>query len=175
MIERVSFSRLLESLICAPVFKNVGQSLIQKPIPLLVFFLLLVKSLKNLLIIILLAYWFSPQSLMEVPVKFLVLFFHFSITDGFKRFWMKNFHKCSLLMLLFLKISFLALFFHYYTLMIFLMILVVILPSMLMILLYSKCDWASDLWERLELAFDFDLSYQILWIGLRSCWLISVL
>ena len=37
----------------------------------------------------------------------------------------------------------------------FLMMLSVILLSMLMILLYSKCDQASDLWQQLE--FDFEL------------------
>ena len=34
----------------------------------------------------------------------------------------------------------------------FLMMLSVILLHMLMILLYSKCDQASDLWQQLELA-----------------------
>ena len=39
----------------------------------------------------------------------------------------------------------------YYTWMTFLMMLPVILLSMLMILLYSKCYQASDLWQQLEL------------------------
>ena len=45
----------------------------------------------------------------------------------------------------------LVLHFSYYTLMTFLMMLSVILLSMLMILL-SKCDQASDLWQQQELA-----------------------
>ena len=36
------------------------------------------------------------------------------------------------------------------------MMLSVILLSMLMILLYSKCDQASDLWQQLELAFELE-------------------
>ena len=37
-----------------------------------------------------------------------------------------------------------------------LMMLSVILLFMLMILLYSKCDQASDLWQQLELASEFE-------------------
>ena len=55
-------------------------------------------------------------------------------------------------MLEFLKAPLLVLHFSYYTLMTFLMMLSVILLSMLMILPYSKCDQASDLWQQLELA-----------------------
>ena len=54
-------------------------------------------------------------------------------------------------MLVFLKAPFLILHFSYYTLMTFLIMLSVILLSMLMILLYSKCDQTSDLWKQLEL------------------------
>ena len=44
----------------------------------------------------------------------------------------------------------------YYTLMTFLMMLSVILLSMLMILLYSKCDQTYDLWQQLELASELE-------------------
>ena len=40
--------------------------------------------------------------------------------------------------------------------MIFLMMLSVIPLSMLMILLYSKCDQTSDLWQQLELASELE-------------------
>ena len=63
---------------------------------------------------------------------------------------MGNLHKNIQLMLVFLKGPFLVLQFSYYTLMTFLMMLSVVLLYMLMILLYSKCDQASDLWQQLE-------------------------
>ena len=40
------------------------------------------------------------------------------------------------------------------------MMLSVILLSMLMILLYSKCDQASDLWQQLELASELESDLQ---------------
>ena len=47
----------------------------------------------------------------------------------------------------------------------FLMRLSVILLSMLMILLYSKCDQVSDLWQQLQLATELesDLQYTVDW------------
>ena len=65
-------------------------------------------------------------------------------------------HKNIQLMLEFPKAPFLVLHFSYYTLMTFLTMLSVILLSMLMILLYSKCDQASDLWQQLELASELE-------------------
>ena len=59
----------------------------------------------------------------------------------------------------FLKAPFLILHFSYYTLMIFLTMLSVILLSVLMIL-YSKCDWASGLWQQLELASELESDVQ---------------
>ena len=59
-------------------------------------------------------------------------------------------------MLEFLKGLFLVLHFSFYTLMTFLMMLSVILLSMLMMLLYSTCDQASDLWQQLELASELE-------------------
>ena len=46
--------------------------------------------------------------------------------------------------------------FLYYTLMTFVTMLSVISLSMLMILLYSNCDQASDLWQQLELASELE-------------------
>ena len=63
-------------------------------------------------------------------------------------------------MLEFLNASFLVLHFSYCTLMIFLTIISVILLSMLMILLYSKCDRGSDLWQQLELASELESNLQ---------------
>ena len=58
---------------------------------------------------------------------------------------------------MFLKARFLVLHFSYYTLMIFLKMLSVILLSMLMILLlYSKCDQESELWQQLELTSELE-------------------
>ena len=65
---------------------------------------------------------------------------------------MGSIHKNIPLMLEFLSVPFLVLHFSCYTLMTFLMMISVISQSMLMILLYSKCDQASDLWQQLELA-----------------------
>ena len=59
-------------------------------------------------------------------------------------------------MLEFLKAPFLVLHFSFYTLMTFLMILSVTLISMLMMLLYSKCDQASDLWQQFEFASELE-------------------
>ena len=74
-------------------------------------------------------------------------------------------HKNIQLMLEFVKALFLILHFSYYTLMTFLMMLSVILLSMLMILLYSKCDQVSDLWQQLELASELesDLQHTVDW------------
>ena len=63
------------------------------------------------------------------------------------------------LMLEFLKAPFLVLHISYYTLMAFLTKLSVILLSMLMILL-TKCDQASDLWQQLELASELESDLQ---------------
>ena len=61
-------------------------------------------------------------------------------------------------MLVFPKAPSLVLHFSYYTLMTCLMVLSVILLSVLTILLatLSKFDQASDLWQKLELAFELE-------------------
>ena len=69
--------------------------------------------------------------------------------------WMGSLHKNIQFMLEFLKDPLVVLHLYYYTLMTFLMMLSVILLFML-ILLYSKCEWASDLWQQLELASELE-------------------
>ena len=69
-------------------------------------------------------------------------------------FFVKSQHfiaKTVPLMWKFLKVPFLVLHFSYYTLMRFLMMLSIILVFMLMVL-YSKFNQASDLWQQLESA-----------------------
>ena len=80
--------------------------------------------------------FFRNLSLMEFQVSYLALFLLFLVIDGFESFWMETLQKNIHLMREFLKALFLALHFSYYTLMIFLMMLSVILLSMLMILLF---------------------------------------
>ena len=60
----------------------------------------------------------------------------------------------------FLKRPLLILHFFYYTLMAFLMMLSLILLYILMILLYSKCNQASNLWQQLELASELQSDLQ---------------
>ena len=79
--------------------------------------------------------FFTNLSLMGFQVRYSALFLLFSVIDDFGWFWMEILHKKIQLIWEFLKAPFLVLHFSYYTLMPFLMILSVILPSMLMILL----------------------------------------
>ena len=72
---------------------------------------------------------------MQLFFRYLALFLLFSVIDDFKWFWMESLHKNIQLMLEFLKAPFLVLHFSYYTLMIFLTMLSVMLLSMLMTLL----------------------------------------
>ena len=96
--------------------------------------------------------FFTNVGLMEFQVRDLALFLPFSVIGALVWFWMGSLCKSIQLMLEFFKVSFLILHFSYYTLITFLMILSVILLLMLMILLYCKCDQASDLWQQLILA-----------------------
>ena len=79
----------------------------------------------------------------------------FSVIDGFEWFCMGSLHKNIQLILEFLKAPFLVLHLSYYKLMTFLIILSAILLFMLIILL-SKCDRTSDLWQKLELASELE-------------------
>ena len=81
-------------------------------------------------------FFFTNLSLMESQVIYLPLFLFFSVLDGIEWFWMESLQKNVQLMREFLKAPFLVLHFSYYTLMIFLTMLSVILLSMLMTLLY---------------------------------------
>ena len=72
---------------------------------------------------------------MQLFFRYLALFLLFSVIDDFKWFWMESLNKNIQLMREFLKAPFLVLHFSYYTLMIFLTMLSVMLLSMLMTLL----------------------------------------
>ena len=107
--------------------------------------------------------YFSNLSLTELQVRYLALFLLFSVIDGFEWFWMESLHKNIQLMLLklkfqlkFLKAPFLVLQFSCCILMTFLMMLSVVLLSMLMILLCSKCDQASDLWQQIQMSSELE-------------------
>ena len=103
---------------------------------------------------------FTNLSLMEFQVRYLALSLLFSVIDGFELFWMGSLLKNIQLMLEFFKAPFLVLHFSCYTLMTSLMMLSVILLSMLMMLLYSKCNQASDLWQQFELASELQSDLQ---------------
>ena len=119
---------------------------------------------------------FTSLSLMEFQVRYLALFFLFSVIDGFEWFRTESLHKNILLMLKFLKAPFLVLHFSCYTLMAFLMMLSVILLSMLMILRFilsmiMHLICGNDL----NWLLNSNLIYKTLWTGVRSGLLISVL
>ena len=79
--------------------------------------------------------FFTNLSLVEFQVRYLAIFLLFSVIDDFEWFWMESLHKNIQLMQEFLKVPFLVLHFSYYTLMIFLTMLSVILLSLLVTLL----------------------------------------
>ena len=120
--------------------------------------------------------FFTNLSLMEFQVRYLALFLLFSVTDGFKWFWMGSLHKNIQLMLEFHKAPCLVLHFSYYTLMIFLMMLFVILLFMLMILLSILNVFRhliSD--NNLNWLLNLNLICGTLWTGERSGLSISML
>ena len=80
----------------------------------------------------------------------------FSVIDGFEWFWMESLHNNIQLMLEFLQAPFWVLHFSYYTLMIFLKVLSVLLLSMLMILISV-------------LSVIRHLIYETLWTGVKNC------
>ena len=81
--------------------------------------------------------FFTNLSLTEFQVGYLALCHLFSLIDDFAWFWIGIFNNNAQLMLRFLRAPFLVLNFYYYTLMTFLMVLSVTLPSMLMIILFT--------------------------------------
>ena len=120
--------------------------------------------------------FFTNLSLMEFQVRYSALFLRFPVIDDFEWFWMESLHNNIQLMLEFLKAPFLVLHFSYYTLMISLKMLPVILLSMLMILL-SILSVIGHLicGNNLKWLLNLNLIYETLWTGVRSGLLISVL
>ena len=120
--------------------------------------------------------FFTNLSRMEFQVRYLALFLLFSVIDDFEWFCMESLHKNFQLMWEFLKAPFLVLHFFYYTLMIFLMMLSVILPSMLMTLL-SILSVIGHLisGNNLNWLLNLNLIYETRWTGVRSGLLISIL
>ena len=112
--------------------------------------------------------FFTNSTVMEFQVGYLALFRLFSVIIGFKWFWIESHPKNIQLKLVLLKDRFLDLLSSYYTLMTSLM-----LPGILSYVtwnivihavdtpLYSKCDWASDLWQHLELASELESNLQV--------------
>ena len=120
--------------------------------------------------------FFKNLSLMEFQVRYLALFLPFSVIDNFKWFWMESLHKNIQLMQELLKAPFLVLHFSYYTLMIFLTMLSVIMLSMLMILLsFLSVIRHLICGNNLNWLLKFNLIYETLWTGVRSGLLISML
>ena len=120
--------------------------------------------------------FFANLCLKEFQVRYLALFLLFSILDDFKWFWMESLHKNIQLMREFLKGPFLALNFSYYTLMIFLTKLSVILLSMLNILLSILCVIRHLICgNNLDWLLNLNLVYETLWTRVRSGLLISML
>ena len=113
---------------------------------------------------------------MEYQVRYSALFLLFSVIDDFKWFWMEILHKNIQLMQGFLKASFLALYFSYYTSITFLMMLSVILPSMLIILLSIVSVIGHMIsGNNLNWLLNLNLTYETRWTGVRSGFLISML
>ena len=121
-------------------------------------------------------FFFRNLSLMEFQVRYSALFLLFSVTGDFEWFWMESLHKNIKLMQEFLKAPFFVLHFSYYTLMTFLMMLSVILPSMLMIL-FSILSVIGHLIcsNNLNWLVNLNLIYERQWTGVRSGLLISML
>ena len=101
-------------------------------------------------------------------------FLLFSVIDGFEWFWMARFHT-NILIVEFLKAPFLVLHFFYFTLMTFLVMLSVIVPSMLMIL-HSILSVIRHLiyCNNLNWLLYLNLIYKTLWAGQEvacfQCW-----
>ena len=99
---------------------------------------------------------------MEFQVRYLASFLLLSVTDGFKWFLMESLNKNIQLRLKFLKVPFVVLHFSCHTLMTFLMMLSITLPSVLMIRLLICGNNLNQI-------------YKALWTGIGSCLLISML
>ena len=98
------------------------------------------------------------------------------LSNRWQWFWMESTNKNIQLMLEFLKAPFLVLHFSCYTFMTFLMMLSVILLSMLMMLLFILSVTRHLICgNNLNWLLNLNLIYKILWTGVRSGLLISVL
>ena len=107
--------------------------------------------------------FFTKLSLMEFEVRYLALFLVFSVMDSFEWFWMEVLHKNIQLLLESHKAPFLVLHFSYYTLMIFLTMLSVILLSMVMILLSILSEIRHLIFgNNLNLLLNLNLIYETL-------------
>ena len=109
-------------------------------------------------------------------VRYLALFFLFSVIDGFEWFWMESLLKNIQLMLKFLKGPFLVLHFSCCISMTFLMMLsaillsvLMMLPSILSLIKHVICG------NNLNWLLNLNLIYETLWTGVRSGLLISML
>ena len=120
--------------------------------------------------------FFTNLGVMELQVRYLVLFLLFWVIGIFESFYRRSLHKNIQLMLEFSKGPFLVLQFSYFTLMTFLMMLSLTLLSMLMMLLCilnvmghlicgNNWNWLLKL----------NLIYERLWTGAGSGLLISML
>ena len=120
--------------------------------------------------------FFTNSSLMEFQVRYLALFFLFSVIGSSKWFWRGSLHKNIQLMLEFFKAPFLVLHFSHYTLMTFLMMLSMILLSILMILL-SILSVSRHLicGNNLNWLLNVNLIYKTVWTGAGSGLLVSIL
>ena len=115
-------------------------------------------------------------SLMEFQVRNLGLFLLFSVIGGFEWFWMESLHNNTQLMRQVLKAPFLVLHFSYYTLMTFLMMLSVILPSMLIMLLSVQSVIGHLICgNNLNWLLNLNLIYETWRIGVRSGLFISMM
>ena len=120
--------------------------------------------------------FFTNLGLMVFQVRYLALFFLFSVIGGLGWFSMGSLNKNIQLMLEFLKGPFLVLHFSKYTLMTFLMMLSVILLSMQMILL-STLNAIRHLicGNNQNWLLNLNLINETLWTGAASGLLISML
>ena len=120
--------------------------------------------------------FFINLSLMEFQVRHLALFLLFSVIDNFKWFWMESLHNNIQLMQRFLKALFLVLHFSYYTLMIFLtMLSVVLLPTLMILLSILSAIRHLICGNNLNWLLNLNLIYETLWTGVRSDLLILML
>ena len=112
---------------------------------------------------------------MGFQVRYLALFLHFSVMDGFEWFWMGSLLKNIQLMLEFLKAPFLVLHFFCYILMTLLVMLSVILLSMLIILLCIPSVISHLICgNNLNWLLNLNLIHRTLWTGVCGL-LISIL